>query len=386
MRVILCCAGTGGHIYPALAIAEALKQRYNAKIHFIGSRDRMEAKIVPQKGYKYSAIDVAGFNRTLSPRFLGKNLVNLGKLAMFKPLRETRKVFSQVNPDFVIGTGGFVCGPVILRAWLDKLPSMILETNLSPGFTNKLLGRLATFICVAFEQSKAYFPKNKAIMVTGAPVRAQFLQQLDKESIYDDLGLCAQKKTLLILGGSQGSKAINDLVPACAVIFDHNQEVASKMQWIHITGQRYFDDFRVPQLRNLHYQALGYVDDIHRLMMISDLAIARAGASTVSELAVLGVPALLIPWSKAANNHQFHNAKALADAGAALMLEENELNKPRLAKAISESLLDDERLGAMAKAMKSLGAPDAAVKIAKTVAGYLESKRCRGKEEVKRKS
>ncbi|WP_299388028.1 undecaprenyldiphospho-muramoylpentapeptide beta-N-acetylglucosaminyltransferase [uncultured Lacinutrix sp.] len=313
-KIILSGGGTGGHIYPAIAIANELKLRFpNAEFLFVGAKDRMEMEKVPQAGYKIKGLWITGIERKLTL----KNLMFPFKLV--NSLWNAKKIIKQFKPDVVIGTGGFASGPLLQMAVSKGIPSLIQEQNSYPGITNKLLSKKVQKICVAYDGLERFFPKNK-ILKTGNPVRQDLLAINSKRSeAIKYFGLIEGKKTLLVLGGSLGAKAINELLKR-ELDFLQTQQV----QIIWQTGKLYYNDYKINgDIKDVHVHE--YINNMDFAYAAADIIISRAGAGSVSELCIVGKPVIFVPSPYVAEDHQTKNAKAIVDENAALMIAQEDL-------------------------------------------------------------
>ena len=313
-KIILSGGGTGGHIYPAIAIANELKSRFpDAEFLFVGAKDRMEMEKVPQAGYKIKGLWITGIERKLTL----KNLMFPFKL--INSLWNARKIVKQFKPDVAIGTGGFASGPLLQMAVSKGIPSLIQEQNSYPGITNKLLAKKVQKICVAYDGLERFFPKNK-ILKTGNPVRQDLLDIASKrEEAIKHFGLVEGKKTLLVLGGSLGAKAINELLKR-ELDFLQTQQV----QIIWQTGKLYYNDYKINGDIK-HVQVHEYINNMDLAYAAADIIISRAGAGSVSELCIVGKPVVFVPSPYVAEDHQTKNAKAIVDENAALMIAQEDL-------------------------------------------------------------
>ncbi|WP_055435620.1 undecaprenyldiphospho-muramoylpentapeptide beta-N-acetylglucosaminyltransferase [Lacinutrix algicola] len=313
-KIILSGGGTGGHIYPAIAIANELKLRFpNAEFLFVGAKDRMEMEKVPQAGYKIKGLWITGIERKLTL----KNLMFPFKL--INSLWNAKKIIKQFKPDVVIGTGGFASGPLLQMAVSKGVPSLIQEQNSYPGITNKLLSKKVQKICVAYDGLERFFPENK-ILKTGNPVRQDLLAINSKRSeAIKYFGLIEGKKTLLVLGGSLGAKAINELLKR-ELDFLQTQQV----QIIWQTGKLYYNDYKINgDIKDVHVYE--YINNMDFAYAAADIIISRAGAGSVSELCIVGKPVIFVPSPYVAEDHQTKNAKAIVDENAALMIAQEDL-------------------------------------------------------------
>ncbi|MEN8885611.1 MAG: undecaprenyldiphospho-muramoylpentapeptide beta-N-acetylglucosaminyltransferase, partial [Winogradskyella sp.] len=314
-KFILSGGGTGGHIYPAIAIADELKLRYpNAEFLFVGASDRMEMDKVPQAGYKIEGLWISGIQRKLTLRNLAF------PLKLIVSLLRSKKIIKTFKPNVVIGTGGFASGPLLQMATSKKIPTLIQEQNSYPGITNKLLAKKVNTICVAYEGLEQFFPKQK-IKITGNPIRKDLLEVKSKHiEGKDAFTLIHSKKTLLVLGGSLGARRINELIEANIDFFE-----SQNIQVLWQCGKLYYNQYK-------HYNQLPNVQ-VHAFLSTMDLAYAaadvilsRAGAISVSELCIVGKPVIFIPSPNVAEDHQTKNAKSIADKNAAILIKEKDLD------------------------------------------------------------
>ena len=346
-KFILSGGGTGGHIYPAVAIANELKLRFpDAEILFVGAQDKMEMQKVPQAGYKIEGLWIAGLQRKITLQ----NLMFPFKL--LSSLWKSRKIIKKFQPDAVIGTGGFASGPLLQVANSCNIPTVIQEQNSYPGITNKLLSKKANAICVAYENLERFFPKEK-IVFTGNPVRQDLL---DVDSKRDGgityFNLDASKKTLLVLGGSLGARRVNQLIEK-----ELDFLLANDIQVLWQCGKLYYEDYK-------HYndkenvQVVAFIDRMDLIYAAADFVISRAGASSVSELCLVGKPTIFIPSPNVAEDHQTKNAKAIVDKNGALLLKENELEE-KFEKTFSELISNENLQKELSQNIKKLAKPNA---------------------------
>ncbi len=313
-RIILSGGGTGGHIYPAISIANELKSRFpNAEFLFVGANDKMEMEKVPQAGYKIEGLWISGIQRKPSL----KNLSFPFKL--ISSLLKSRKILNVFKPDIAIGTGGFASGPLLQMAVSKKIPSLIQEQNSYPGITNKILGKKANKICVAYDGLERFFPESK-IIKTGNPVRQDILS-IDNKSIEakDYFNLKHNKVTLLVLGGSLGARRINQLIEDKLEFFQ-----TQNVQIIWQCGKLYYYTYK--QNNNLEYvQVHAFINKIDMAYGAADIIISRAGAGSVSELCIVGKPVIFIPSPNVAEDHQTKNANAIVEKKGAMLIKEEDL-------------------------------------------------------------
>jgi UDP-N-acetylglucosamine--N-acetylmuramyl-(pentapeptide) pyrophosphoryl-undecaprenol N-acetylglucosamine transferase len=329
IKFIVSGGGTGGHIYPAIAIANELKSRFpDAEFLFVGAQDKMEMQKVPQAGYAIKGLWIAGLQRKLTLQNL------LFPFKLISSLWKSRAIIKRFKPDVVIGTGGFASGPLLQMANSLNIPTVIQEQNSFPGITNKLLSKKANKICVAYENLERFFPKDKMIL-TGNPVRQDLIDiDCKREEAIKYFNLDTSKKTLLVLGGSLGARRVNQLIEKELDFFaSHNIQV------IWQCGKFYFDQFnkyninanQQPTTNNQQpttdIQVLAFIDRMDLVYAAADFVISRAGASSVSEFCIVGKPVIFIPSPNVAEDHQTKNAKAIVDKNGALFLKESELDE-----------------------------------------------------------
>ena len=346
-KFILSGGGTGGHIYPAIAIANELKQRFpDAEFLFVGAQDKMEMQKVPQAGYPIEGLWIAGLQRKLTLQ----NMMFPFKL--LSSLWKSRRIIRQFQPDVVIGTGGFASGPLLQVANSKGIPTVVQEQNSYPGITNKLLSKKANAICVAYENLERFFPKEK-IVFTGNPVRQDLLDLSHKrEEGQTYFQLDPTKKTLLVLGGSLGARRINQLI---AKELDFLLEQGVQVFWQ--CGKLYFEEYQhLNEKPNV--QVTAFIDRMDLIYAAADVVISRAGASSVSELCLVGKPTVFIPSPNVAEDHQTKNAKAIVDKGGALLLKEAELEE-KFEATFADLLKNEDLQKQLSAAMKQLGKPHA---------------------------
>lgn len=368
MKFLITGGGTGGHIYPALAIAYKVKEKYeNADILYVGTKNGMESELVPKEGFEFRTIRVRGFSRNFSI----ETLKSMKELLL--GLNDARKIINSFKPDIVIGTGGYVCGPVVLIAALKKIPTIIHEQNALPGITNKILSRFVDKVAASFEVSKKYFKYPEKITITGNPIRNDILT-IDKNLAYIELKIDKNKKFILSFGGSGGQKSLNDAMMDVII----NNLYNNNIQIIHVTGKRFFDSF-IHQLKdkgislnmNKNIRVVPYLFDMPKYLNIADLVITSAGAITIAEITALGKPSILIPKAYTAENHQEYNARALENKGASIVITEKELEGEKLNKMIIDLLNDESKLFKMSKQSKKLGITNSSDRILKLIEDYI---------------
>ncbi len=354
MRILLAGGGTGGHVFPAIYIAEYLKKYWGARCQFIGTRKGIENIKVPQAGFVVHYIWISGFQR-------GFNLRNLLlPLKVMISMIQSKRELVRFKPDLVIGTGGYVSGPVLYQAVKMKIPTAIQEQNSYPGITTRLLASRVDCVFLAYQEALNYLKKIKKYVLVGNPIKMEIITQNIEEALkYFNIkkGLA----TVLVFGGSQGAQSINQAVDNLIEtgIFD-------QIQLIWQTGNQEFEYYKKKYLRhnNKHLRIMPFIDRMDFAYTITNLAVCRAGAMTISELAAAGVPAVLIPYPFAAENHQFKNAQAVVHSEGAILVEDNTDLAKTLKTALLSLLQTPERLTYMAGQIKNFHHPDTLQRIA----------------------
>ena len=359
-RVIISGGGTGGHIYPAITIARAIADIEPTEFLYVGSKIGLENTLIPNEGIPFVTIDVRGLERKISFR----NLVTLGKTA--GSLLRAEQIIHKFKPDVVIGTGGFVCGPVLLAASLSGIPTLVQEQNVIPGVTNTILSRFVKCVALGYEEAADRFKRKDILVYTGNPVRKDILTGT-RDHGRALLGLDPDKITLLVAGGSRGARSINNAMIEVHRYFRDSRDI----QILHVTGDHEYDRV-VGQLEGIDGKGrygegshiIPYLHHMPEALAAADLAVYRAGAVGLAELTVRGLPAILIPYPYAAEDHQRYNAQALVMCGAAKMILDKMLTGRELLEEIVHLKNDPEALKRMARASKSKGRPQAAHDIA----------------------
>ena len=376
-RIIISGGGTGGHIFPAVSIANAIRElRPEAEILFVGAEGRMEMQRVPDAGYRIIGLPVAGFDR----QHLWKNFAVIIKL--LRSQWKARRIIKEFRPQVAVGVGGYASGPTLKTAGMMGIPTLIQEQNSYAGVTNKLLAQKANRICVAYEGMEKFFPADK-ILLTGNPVRQTLLNDsTTREAAAHAFGLDPKRKTILILGGSLGARTINQTLTAGLSLIKAHPEV----QFIWQTGKIYIEQvkaaitaFTGEAIRNAQVSSLPnlYVTDFIKQMnnayTLADLVISRAGAGSISEFCLLGKPVILVPSPNVAEDHQTKNALALVDKDAALYVKDSEAQELLLDTAL-KTISDDERLKQLSLNIGKLAMPDSARIIAQEVLKLIDKK------------
>ena len=379
-RIIISGGGTGGHIFPALSIADAIKAKHpEAKILFVGANNRMEMQRVPDAGYEIVGLPIAGFDR--------KNLLKNIKVLwlILKSQRMAKKIIKDFAPQAAVGVGGYASGPTLKMAASMNIPTLIQEQNSYAGVTNKILAKKAKMICVAYEGMERFFPHEK-IKLTGNPVRKSLIEmRSNRNEAMGRMGLDADKKCVLIVGGSLGARSINESIMAQIELIRKNSDI----QFVWQTGKLYFEEMK---RRVAEAGAPGnlivtdFVTNMADALSAANLVVSRAGAGSISEFALIGKAVILVPSPNVSEDHQTKNAMALVDKNAAIYVADNKAKDELVAKAI-ETVNDDALLRSLEENIEKMGRPNAAEEIANEVMmladAYIEKETRRKKENLK---
>jgi len=364
MKVIIAAAGTGGHINPGIAIANEIKRHHkNADITFIGTPRGLENDLVPRAGYKLQTIDAYGIKRKISI----SNLKNACKT--LKSYNTANRIVQQIKPDIVIGTGGYICGPVFHSAVKMKIPTILHESNAFPGVAVKLLAKKVDTVLVGFEDAKKRLEKAKKVVVTGTPtkVRKIELNQQQKKELRQQLKIENNLPIVVIFGGSQGAESINK-----SLIEIINNKQNSSYQIVWAVGKKNYEDVKSSIKQNYNSVILPYIYNMEEILNLADLVVARSGAMTITEVAKCGKPAIFIPYPFATENHQEYNAKVLANVNAAKIILDKNLNNKILDKTINEIIGDKAKLDEMGKNAQSVSIKNVEEKIYSEIEMLLE--------------
>ena len=358
-RFLFAGGGTGGHLFPAVAVAEQIREmKPEADILFIGTKDRIEGRVVPKLGFRFKSIWIKGFSRKI-------NFGNLlFPLKLFVSMIQSLIINISFKPKVAIGSGGYVAGPAIWAASVMGAKIILIEQNSYPGVTTRLLEKYANEIHLSFQESKKYLRREKIHLITGNPVR-KYLGMMQKSEALKTFELSGEKKTLLVLGGSLGAKTINEALSDSIKILEENE-----VQVIWQTGKNYYERFKYMNSRNV--KVYDFIEDMNAAYSVCDLLLARAGATTIAELLNLGIPAILVPSPNVAENHQYLNAKSLSDDEAAILIEDKNLKKD-LAKFVLETLKSESKLSSLKKKALEMSKPDAAKVIAQSAIKFAEA-------------
>lgn len=356
LKIVLTGGGTGGHIYPAIAVGRELLTRDDIeKIYYIGNPEKLEKTITEEEDFEFLPIKVSGM-----PKKKDTTLIKwFFELAL--AVTKCMGYFKKIKPDCVMGTGGYVSGPALIAAKFLKIPYMLHDSDAVPGIVSQKMSAGANIMNVSFDVAKNYL-KAKNIEVNGNPLRSEF-NALDKKKSLQELGLVEDKFTILVMGGSQGAKSINSAISACALDLIEEFDI----QIIHQTGAKNYEEYMdgiSAELRNQPaYFVKAYIENMPLYLACADLVVARSGSLSLSEFNLAGLPAILIPYPHAANNHQYHNAKALEDVGASICLEDKLCDGDNLREIISNLINDKNRLSMMKVANLKLAKPNATKRI-----------------------
>ena len=370
MNFLFACGGTAGHINPAIAVAGRLKELMpESKFLFVGAKGKMEEDLVPRAGYEIELIEITNIQRSLSPAGIKHNLKTA--LNVVKSLGASKRIIRDFKPDVVIGTGGYVCFPVLKAAQMMGIPTVLHESNAVPGLTTKMLAGGVDVMMVGFEESASVYKNSEKVTVTGTPVRGDF-RTYSKENAKKELGIDPAEKLIVSVWGSLGASRMNEIM--ADFIADTYKD--SNFNLIHAAGRERYDTM-MERLNSLcpagcsrqGYDVRPYIYDMSRVMAAADLVVCRAGASTLAELALMGKPCVLVPSPNVTNNHQEKNARVLENAGGAVVLVEAGLTSQKFTETVTELIEDDARLNDMAEAMKVAAPADATERITDVVLG-----------------
>ena len=354
MKIVIAAAGTGGHINPGIAIANILKEKQpESEVIFIGTKTGIETDLVPRAGYKLQTIEAHGFNGKL-------NFDNVKKIIKtFLAIKDAKKILKSFEPDIVIGTGGYICVPVLIAAHKLKIPTAIHESNAYPGSSVRLLSKKVDAILVGFENARGRLPKARKVVVTGTPTKVKdvALSDDEKNRVMEEFGLTNEKPIILVTGGSQGAKKINE-----AVLDIIERKLNKDYQIIFAVGSKQYgiikEDLREKDvnIEKIDFvKIVPYIYNMEEVMKVVDLIICRSGAMTVKEISIVGVPAIFIPLASVVSNRQEDNARVLEKMGSAKVILNNELDYKILSETINELLQDRDRLRQMGEKAKIIG-------------------------------
>jgi UDP-N-acetylglucosamine--N-acetylmuramyl-(pentapeptide) pyrophosphoryl-undecaprenol N-acetylglucosamine transferase len=359
IRVLLTGGGTGGHIYPALAIGKGIEEKIASEFLYVGTKKGLEADLATKAGYPFKTVTAEGLTRRISWPAIRAGLKSV------KGSFEAWRIINKFKPDVVIGTGGYVCGPVVLAASLMGIPTLIHEQNAYPGITNKILARYVNMVCLTFPESKKYFKTKSPLIHTGLPVRKEILSASREEGLAY-FKIPTNATTILVVGGSLGAQGLNAAVAGIySFIIKHPE-----YQLIHVTGKLGYDNhLEMIKKQGIDLDNVGniiikpYIYEMDKALAAADLVIGRAGASFLAEIMAKGLPSILVPYPYASENHQEYNARSLEKENAALVILEKDLSSELLLNHLEKLLRDKRELIRMAEASSLLGRPEALQKI-----------------------
>lgn len=358
MRVIIAAAGTAGHINPGIAIANKIKKESpRSEIIFLGTDRGLENDLVPRAGYTLETINAYGLSKKISLKSIKNNLKTL------KGIGEAKKIVKEFKPDIVIGTGGYICGAAMLAAKKYKIPTMLHESNAFPGKAVKMLSKKVDTILISFEEARKELPQANKIVLTGTPTKIKdlHLSTTQKKEVLSRLGLKQDKPVLLIFGGSQGAKAINDAVTG---LINQNGNTDYQIMWAPGPLQFNLVKQRIKSLsKQKGLKIVPYIYNMEEVLNSVDLVLARSGAMTITEMAITGKPAIFVPLPNVSNNHQEYNAKVLENAGAAKIILNKDLTPETLQKEINDIIQDPKKLAKMGENARKIAVENVEDKI-----------------------
>ncbi len=365
-KILISGGGTGGHIFPAIAIANKIRDKYpESEILFVGAKGRMEMEKVPAAGYDIEGLRISGFQRKLTVDNLSFPFKLMGSLC------KASRIVKKFKPDVAVGTGGYASGPLLYMASRKKVPTLILEQNSYPGVTNKILGKTVDTICVAYPGMEKYFPEEK-IVITGSPLRKEILNiKVTKKEALEFFGLKEELPVLLIIGGSQGAKGIND-----AIKENLDKIVATGVQVIWQTGKLSYKEAKERAEKSPfseRIKVLEFISEMDKAYAACDMIVSRAGAIALAEIVVVGKPAIFIPLPSAAEDHQTKNALTLTESGAAILLPEKEA-KEKIADTINSLVNSREKRKSIESNLKKFRTGDATEKIVNEIEKLINKK------------
>ena len=373
MRVLFTCGGTAGHINPALGVAGRIRELIpEAEFLFVGAQGHMETELVPREGYELKTVRISGFQRSLAPKKILENVQAVGRVV--SSCRLAKQYIRQFRPDVAVGTGGYVCYPVLKMAAAMGVPTAVHESNAVPGLTTRLLEKTVDQIMVGLADSREFYKDPGKVEVTGTPVRVEF-RDLDRARARRELGLDPAQPVVLAVFGSLGADYMNGAM----LDFIRRMGSSGDFRLIYATGKRYYEGVRRQLndagLHSAHIDVREYIYDMPKVMAAADVIICRSGASTISELTYLGKPAVMVPSPNVVNNHQEKNARVMEKAGAARMLLEGRFDGGGLYETVTGLLGDRQALERMHQASLGLGVSDATDRIVSRVLGLAQKKK-----------
>lgn len=351
MRVILSGGGTGGHIYPAIAIGQKIREENpDSEIIYVGIKGGPEEKIAQKNGYEFRSIDAMGLPRKINKRLFKAIFKNL------KGFKEAKEIIKDFKPDLVIGTGGYVCAPILYQASKAKIPAIVHESNSYPGMASKFLSKKVDRVLISYKEAAKHFKNQANIVVTGNPVRNNFSLSYTDEDL-KNLGIDKNIPVVFSFGGSNGSFALNKAV------IEMSKDMNGEFYLLHQTGNRFYDDFLEKCEKSKYIKVFKYIDNIDLFYAVSDLVIASSGAMSLAEISSVGRPSILIPKAYTTENHQEYNARTYVDHGASLMILEKDLTGSYLKNQIMSIIKDEQKIKQMGEKARDLADEEALDKI-----------------------
>lgn len=351
MRVILSGGGTGGHIYPAIAIGQKIREENpDSEIIYVGIKGGPEEKIAQKNGYEFRSIDAMGLPRKINKRLFKAIFKNL------KGFKEAKEIIKDFKPDLVIGTGGYVCAPILYQASKAKIPAIVHESNSYPGMASKFLSKKVDRVLISYKEASKHFKNQANIVVTGNPVRNNFSLSYTDEDL-KNLGIDKNIPVVFSFGGSNGSFALNKAV------IEMSKDMNGEFYLLHQTGNRFYDDFLEKCEKSKYIKVFKYIDNIDLFYAVSDLVIASSGAMSLAEISSVGRPSILIPKAYTTENHQEYNARTYVDHGASLMILEKDLTGSYLKNQIMSIIKDEQKIKQMGEKARDLADEEALDKI-----------------------
>lgn len=375
MKILFTCGGTAGHVNPAVALAQMFQARNpGCQVLFVGADGGMENQLVPKEGYEIQTVTITNFQRSFTPAAVVHNIKTL--LNMNKSKKQANAILDRFRPDLVVGTGGYASYPVVNAAAERGIPTAVHESNAVPGLTTKTLSKVVDVVMVGFEESRNHYDDPSKVVVTGTPVREDFFRYTRKEA-REKLGFTDDRPLVVSVWGSLGAKVMNEQITDCIV-----RECKAGVPWRHIHGagrnyEQVLAGLKGQGVDLAQYPGVEvrqYIYDMPLVMAAADLVLCRAGASTISEIAAIARPAVLVPSPNVVADHQTKNARVLANAGGAVLLPESESSGEKLHALVGELLADPDRREAMSRSLREMGSPDAAEKIYQTLKELLEKR------------
>jgi UDP-N-acetylglucosamine--N-acetylmuramyl-(pentapeptide) pyrophosphoryl-undecaprenol N-acetylglucosamine transferase len=358
-RLLVTGGGTGGHITPGLAVVEAVRKRIrHPKVLWVGVRGRREEDMVPRFDIPLTTLQLRGFERSIGLKAGWRNVATILSWMSLRPVWQARSIIHSFAPDFVLGTGGYVCAPVMIAAKLAGIPAWLLEQNSMPGLTVRLLARWVDGVATAYDMTRSRLSSRACVELIGNPVLNKIITA-DKKTGIEEFELDPAKKTLLVIGGSLGSEVLNRTIRDL-MLLDRNGVILKNWQILHAVGPGKYETFIKTVTVRPGYHPHPFIYKTHLALAAADLVICRAGAMTLAEITARGVPSIIIPWPGAVRDHQTTNARVLDRAGAAYVLPETDVSGIRIADIIQSFNAHPSRLGIMAQKARELGKPDAA--------------------------